>query len=114
LLSAVGLYGLISFLVIQRTREIGVRIALGATQANIIRLVLGHAVRWTAIGVVLGTAISIMATRAIQALLFHVQGRDPWTIVSSVLVLFTVAALSAWIPSRRAARVDPMIALRNE
>ena len=80
LLSAVGLYGLISFLVIQRTREIGVRIALGATQANIIRLVLGHAVRWTAIGVVLGTAISIMATRAIQALLFHVQGRDPWTI----------------------------------
>jgi putative ABC transport system permease protein len=114
LLSAVGLYGLISFLVVQRTREIGVRMALGATQANIIRLVLGHAVRWTAIGVVLGAAISIMATRAIQALLFHVQDRDPWTIVSSVLVLFTVAALSAWIPSRRAARVDPMIALRNE
>lgn len=113
-LAAVGLYGLISFLVIQRTREIGVRMALGASQHNIIRLVLGHAVRWTAVGACVGTAISILATRAIQSMLFHMPGEDPWTIVSSILVLFTVALLASWIPSRRATRIDPMITLRNE
>jgi predicted permease len=114
LLAAIGLYGVMSFLVAQRTQEIGVRMALGATPAVIARLVLGHAARWTAAGAVAGTIGSMFAVRLLRAMLFHVSGKDPWTWAAAVAVLLAIAMLAAWIPSRRAARVDPMQALRQE
>ncbi|MGO4880501.1 MAG: ABC transporter permease [Bryobacteraceae bacterium] len=114
LLSAIGLYGVISFLVAQRTQEIGVRMALGATEGAIARLVLGHAARWTLAGAALGAIGSWFAARLLAAMLFHVSARDPWTLAAAVAALCATAMLAAWAPSRRAARVDPMAALRRE
>ena len=114
LLSAIGLYGVVSFLVAQRTREIGVRMALGATPAAVARLVLGHAARWTLTGAALGVIGSFFAARWLEAMLFHVSARDPWILAAAVGGLCATAMLAAWLPSRRAARVDPMQALRQE
>ena len=114
LLSAIGLYGVISFLVAQRTQEIGVRMALGATPGAIARLVLGHAARWTLAGAALGVAGSLFAARLLAAMLFHVSARDPWILAAAVAALWATAMLAAWVPSRRAAHVDPMQALRQE
>jgi len=114
LLAAVGLYGVISFLVAQRTQEIGVRMALGATPGAIARLVLRDAAGWTAAGAVLGVLGSLLAVRWLQSMLFRVSARDPWTMAAALTVLSAVALLAAWIPSRRAARVDPMQALRHD
>ncbi len=114
LLAAIGLYGVVSFLVAQRTPEIGVRMALGATPGAIARLVLRLAARWTAIGAVLGVLGSLFALHLLQAMLFQVSARDPWTLAATLVMLSAVALLAAWIPSRRAARVDPVEALRQE
>ena len=114
LLSAIGLYGVVSFLVAQRTREIGVRVALGATPRDVARLVLGHAARWTALGVAIGLLGSLFTARLLSSMLFHLSARDPWVLASAVAALWAVAMLAAWMPSRRAARVDPMEALRQE
>jgi putative ABC transport system permease protein len=114
LLSAIGLYGVVSFLVAQRTREIGVRMALGATPGAIVQLVLGHAVRWTLAGAALGAAASLFAARLLAALLFQVSARDPWILAAAIAALSATALLAAWVPSRRAARVDPIQALRQE
>jgi putative ABC transport system permease protein len=113
LLAAIGLYGVISFLVAQRTQEIGVRMALGATPGAVVRLVLAHAARWTAAGAALGVVGSLFAARLLATLLFHVSARDPWILAAVVAALCAIAMLAAWIPSRRAARVDPMEALRD-
>jgi predicted permease len=112
LLAAIGLYGVMAFLVAERTREIGVRMALGATPSAIARLVLSHAARWTAAGAVLGLAAALTATRLLKTMLFGVAERDPATLLAAALILVAVALLAAWIPSRRAASVDPMTALR--
>ena len=114
LLACLGLYGLMSFLAVQRTREIGVRMALGATYRNIIELILGQAMRWTLLAIVLGATVSLAAARLIQSLLFHVRGTDLTTIATSAAGLIAVGALSAWGPAKRAAAVDPQIALRTE
>ncbi|HSB13758.1 MAG TPA: ABC transporter permease [Bryobacteraceae bacterium] len=114
LLAAVGLYGVVSFLVAQRTREIGVRMALGAAPAAITRDVLKRTVRWAAAGAVAGVIGSIFATRLLQGMLYRVSAADPWTFTGALAVLMGVTLLAAWIPSRRAARVDPMEALRQE
>jgi predicted permease len=114
LLSAIGLYGIISFLVAQRTQEIGVRMALGATPGAVARLVLGHAARWTLAGAALGVTGSWFAARLLDAMLFHVSARDPWILAAAVAGLWATAMLAAWVPSRRAARVDPMQALRQD
>ncbi len=114
LLAAVGLYGVISFLVAQRVREIGVRMALGATPGAIARLVLGHALRWTAAGAVLGIAGSLFAVRLLRAMLFRVPARDPWTLAFVLALLLCVTLGAAWFPSRRAARLDPVETLRQE
>jgi hypothetical protein len=114
LLAAIGLYGLISFLVAQRTQEIGVRMALGATPGQIAKLVLAHAARWTLAGIVLGLISSFWATKALAALLFKVPEKDPMAMGAAITLLVVVVLLAAWIPSRRAALVDPMLALRHE
>ena len=114
LLAAIGLYGVVAFLVAQRTQEIGVRMALGATPAAIVRMVLRHAARSTAAGAVLGGIGSLFALRLLSTMLFHVSARDPWTVLAVLAMLSAVALLAAWVPSRRAARVNPVEALRQE
>jgi predicted permease len=114
LLAGFGLYGLVSFLVAQREREFGVRLALGATQANILKLVLGDALSWTLGGLVVGLAGAAVAARTLRSLLFHVSPGDPAAYVTAAAVLTTLAAAAAFVPSRRAARVDPAITLRQD
>lgn len=114
ILAAVGLYGVLSFLVTQRTREIGVRMAVGATKQNVIGLVLRQAGRWTIAGIVTGLGGAIVAGQWLRTLLFGVEARDPGTLVGVVFLLVAIAFLAAWLPARRAASIDPMQALRSE
>jgi len=113
-LTCVGLYGAIANLVNQRTREMGVRLALGAARGDIIRMVLGHGLRLASAGLLVGLVASLALTRAMQTLLYEVRPADPITFLSVSFLLTGVAALACWLPARRAARVDPMIALRSE
>jgi putative ABC transport system permease protein len=114
LLAVVGLYGVMAHSVVRRAAEIGVRIALGATRANILRLVLAQGVRVTAIGVILGIAGSLALTRAIRSLLFGLDPADPATFAAVALLLIAVAFLACYLPARRASNVDPMVALHYE
>ena len=114
MLAAAGLYGLMSFLVSRRTQEVGVRMALGATPGRIALLVLGHALRWSAVGVAIGVAGSIAAARVLRSLLFGVSASDPAMIGAASGLLLVVAAAAALLPSLRAARVDPVAALHHE
>ena len=114
LLAAVGMYGLMAFLVGRRTPEIGVRMALGAQRRAIFRLVIGHALRLTAIGTVIGAAGAIAAAQALRSLLFGIAPTDVFTIATAVSVLAVVAFTAAAVPALRAAKVDPMVALRYE
>ena len=114
LLAAVGLSGVMSFLVAQRRREIGVRMALGATPGSIVRLTLGFAARSTAAGLIIGGAGAYVATRWLRAQLFQVAPGDPRPLAGAVAVLVLVALIAAAGPARRAARVDPMTTLRAE
>jgi predicted permease len=114
LLACVGLYGVLSYAVARRTNEIGIRMALGASPGNVLWLVLREAFTLVMIGVVLGLAASLAATQTASTLLFDVKPNDPMTITLATLLLLTVAALAGYLPARRAARVDPMVALRDE
>lgn len=113
-LAAVGIYGVISFSVSRRTREIGIRIAMGARTSDVLRMVVGQAVMLAAIGVVLGVAGGLALTRVIGSLLYNVSATDPATFIAVSLVLLGIAALASYIPARRAARVEPTVALRCE
>jgi predicted permease len=114
LLAAIGIYGVVAFLVGQRTSEVGVRMALGATPAAVTRLFLRHAAGWTLAGVALGLAGALATTRLLSGLLFQVDGRDPWSTAVPPVVLFGVGLAAAWLPARRAARIDPVRALRQD
>jgi predicted permease len=113
-LSAVGLYGLIAYMVARRTREIGVRMALGAPVASVRGLVLKQSLTVVAPGIAIGVAASLAATRLLESWLYGVRAADPWTSVTGASVLIAAALLASWIPARRAARVDPLVALRCE
>jgi predicted permease len=113
-LAAVGLYGVLSFLVARQTREIGVRMAIGARPLDIALHIQKYAGIWTGVGVIAGLAGSFALARAIRGLLFEVSPNDPVSLLTSATVLLVMAALAAWIPSYRAARIDPAVALRNE
>jgi putative ABC transport system permease protein len=114
LLTAIGIYGVMAYSVSQRTNEIGIRMALGAAQSNIFRLIVGQAMTLVGISLVLGLIGAFGATRLLNSLLYGVGAWDPLTFVAIVLLVSIVAFLAAWLPARRAARVDPVIALRAE
>jgi ABC-type antimicrobial peptide transport system permease subunit len=114
LLAAIGIYGTLSYAVARRTREIGVRMALGARVMDVVRLFLTEAGWMVGAGVVVGCAVALATTRLLASLLFGLSPTDPGTFAMAVLVLAGTAALAAWLPSRRAARVAPAVALRHE
>jgi putative ABC transport system permease protein len=113
-LAAVGIYGVISYSVAQRTRDIGIRMALGASQSDVLRDVLGLGLRLIGIGLLLGLAGALAATRVLSSLLFGVRSTDALTFTAASLILLTVALLASYLPARRATRVDPIVALRYE
>ena len=113
-LSAVGLFGLLSFTVAQRTREIGVRVALGAAPMDVARMVIGSAGGLSAIGLVVGLAVSVWGSRLLRSMLYGVGSTDPASFAVCAAVLLVVALLAALIPARRAIRVDPLVAMRAD
>jgi putative ABC transport system permease protein len=114
LLAAVGIYGVIAFGVVQRTRELGIRMALGAGTNNLLRMVVSQGMRPVLAGVALGLGGALAGTRVLRGLLFGVGPTDPITFLIVTTFLVAVALLASYLPARRAARSDPMIALRNE
>jgi ABC-type antimicrobial peptide transport system permease subunit len=114
LVATCGLYGLMAYAVAQRRREIGVRMALGATRLDVLRLVLERALRVVAVGLVVGLAGAAGLTRVLQTFLFGVTPTDPIVFASVTLLLLAVGLLAAWLPARRATRIDPWAALRAE
>jgi putative ABC transport system permease protein len=109
-----GLYGLVSYSVSRRTSEMGIRMAVGAQQAEILRLVLFHALRMAAAGVVLGLGLSILIAQTLRSLLFQVQPVDPLTLSASAATVVVITLLASYVPARRASRVNPIVALRHE
>jgi predicted permease len=114
LLAALGIYGVISYTVSQRTRELGIRIALGATRQKVVGLVIARGLVLTAVGVTVGLVAAFWLTRILASLLFGIGALDVLTYATVAIVLVGVAALASWVPARRAARVDPVIAMRAE
>jgi putative ABC transport system permease protein len=114
LLAMVGLYGVISYVVARRRGEIGIRIALGANRGQVIGMVMREAIRLLFVGIVTGTALALLAGRSASSLLFGVKPYDPFILLFAITLLSVIAALASFLPARRAAKVDPMVALRYE
>lgn len=114
MLAAVGIYGVISYSVVQRTREIGIRMALGAAQRDVLKMIVRNGVILTSIGIAIGVAAAIVLTRLMTSMLFGISPTDPVTFAGIGFLILAVAILASYVPARRASRVDPMIALRYE
>jgi putative ABC transport system permease protein len=114
LLAAIGLYGVISYMVVQRTKEIGIRMAIGAERVDVLRLILREAGMLTVAGLLIGAALALASARAAKSLLYGLTPRDPLTLVAAVVVLSAVAAFASFWPAYRASKLDPLIALRYE
>jgi ABC-type antimicrobial peptide transport system permease subunit len=114
LLTAAGIFGVLSYLVAQRTREIGLRMALGAQRSDVLRVIVGHAARLALLGLGIGVVAAMVVTRWMSSILFDVKPTDRPTFVAVAVVLGSVAILASYVPARRAMRVDPMVALRYE
>ena len=113
-LAATGLYGVSAYAVAQRRREFGIRLALGASRGQVRSLVLGQGMKLAALGVAIGLAGALILSRVLGHLLYEIKPTDPLTFGAVSVLLLTVAALASWLPARRAAKVDPMVALRAE
>jgi ABC-type antimicrobial peptide transport system permease subunit len=113
-LASLGLYGVMSFSVGRRTREIGVRMSLGATTRDVLRMVFLQGLTQTTIGLAAGTAFALAVSRVIAALLFKVEPRDPFIFAGVIGVLLLTTVVACWVPARRAAAVDPLEAMRTE
>jgi putative ABC transport system permease protein len=114
LLASVGLFGVMAYLVSQRTRDIGIRLALGATRTNVLRMIVGQGLLLAVIGAVLGIAAGFAGTNLMRGLLFSITPTDPATFVAVPVLLIVVALLACYVPARRAMQVDPLVALREE
>ena len=114
LLAAVGLYGLMAYNVSQRTREIGVRMALGATRRDVLSMILQETLGMTAIGLLLGIAAALGSLHFVSNFIYGVSARDPMTLAAVCVLLAFVAALAGWLPAWKAMKVDPMVALRHD
>jgi putative ABC transport system permease protein len=114
LLAAIGLYGVISYMVVQRTKEIGIRMAIGAKGADVVRMILREAGLLTIIGLVIGTGLAVASVQAAKSVLFGLKPRDPLTMILAVVLLSAVAAFASFLPALRASRLDPLKALRYE
>ncbi len=114
LLAAIGIYGMTTYLVSQRTREIGIRVALGATPLSVLRLIVGYALTLAGGGVLVGIVAALVVTPLMRGMLFDVSPTDPATFISIISTLVATAVIAAFRPARRAARVDPMQALRAD
>ena len=114
LLAVIGLYGVITYSVSQRTRDIGIHLAMGAQRGDVLRFVVGQGLRMAVIGVAIGLLAAFFVARVLQSQLYGVAPNDPVTFAVAPMALVTVAILATWIPARRAAKIDPMEALRYE
>jgi putative ABC transport system permease protein len=114
LLAAIGIHGVLAYLVAESRRDVAIRIALGAERTRVLRSVMTHGVRWTAMGLAIGLAAAVAVNRLLTSLLFEIEPSDPTTLVAVAVAITTVAALASWLPAWRASRLDPNVVLRTE